>query len=115
MNLSLMAVRVKFATCALLGLTASSVWSADFYGKSLTYLGGGDSRPCVFFTLDGVTEAVPAVPGSGWFVLPKTHPQFKESYALLLSAKLTGKQVNISTSGSVDPCGHAQVVAVGLP
>ena len=105
----------KLAIGLAFGMVASSALSADFFGRSVSYLSGGDSRPCAFFTLEGVTQADPALPGVSWFVLPKTHPQFKESYALLLSAKLTGKLVNIITTGAIDPCGHAQVASVGLP
>lgn len=94
-----------------------SVWAAEgvFFGKTVSYLGAGDSRPCAFFTLDGVPEAVAAVPGAPWFVLAKDHPKYKESFALLLSAKLTGRQVNVTTSGNVyAACGHAEVISIGL-
>ncbi len=102
-------VLLIFAFSAVSTAACAQGWFAD---KTIATLGGGDSRPCVFFTLQGVTEAVAAVPGSPWFVLPKIHSQFKETFALLLSAKLTGKQVHIATTGVVHACGHAEVVSV---
>ena len=96
-------------------LSPSSAWSGWFAERSVSYLSGGDTRPCAFFTLSGVDEAVAAVPGSGWFVLPKTHPQYKETFAILLSAKLAGRVVNVTTTDNVHACGHAEVVSVGMP
>src|SRR5262245_12585444 len=95
----------------------ASAWSAgnSFNNYPLDYVFPGDTRGCVFFRLVGLGEADPGVPGSAWFALPKTHPLFRESYALLLSAKLTGQRINVSTTGAIDPCGHAQVLAVALP
>jgi len=91
------------------------VWSADgVFEKRLGQLFGGDSRPCAFFTLEGVAEATTAVPGSPYFVLPNTHPQFKETFSILLSAKISGVPVYIVTTGSVHACGHAEVKSVGL-
>jgi len=102
--------------CVVVGIYASPAWCEEgvFPGKTVAYLGGGDTRPCAFFTLDGVAEALPAVPGAPWFVLPKTHSQYKETFAVLLSAKLTGRQVYVITTGNVHPCGHAEVLSVVL-
>jgi len=110
-NVRAQVVRALFV---ILCFASSSALCADFWGKSIGYLGGGDSRPCVFFNLVGVSPADPALPGVDWFVLPKTHPQFKESFALLMAAKLTGKLINVTTTGLIDPCGHAQVASVAL-
>ena len=104
---------LAFGLCSTtISTQAAEGW---FPGRSVSYLSGGDSRPCAFFTLEGVAQADPAQPNVGWFVLPKTHPQFKETYALLLVAKVTGRTVNVTTSGLIDACGHAQVISVGLP
>ena len=104
-----MRASIMFVVFAVSTVACAQGWFPD---KTIAALGGGDTRPCVFFTLQGVTEAVAAVPGSPWFVLPKIHSQFKETFALLLSAKLTGKQVHIATTGVVHACGHAEVVSV---
>jgi hypothetical protein len=116
MNIATKWIKVTFAFCAS-SCVAISAWSAEgvFTTKNISYLSGGDSRPCAFFMLDGVTEAVASVPASPWFVLPKTHPQFKETFALLLSAKLSGTKVNVITTGGVNACGHAEVLSVGIP
>lgn len=101
---------------ASLSLTNLAAIAAEgvFAGKTVAALNGGDSRPCAFFTLDGVPEAVSAVPGSPWFVLPIIHPKYKETFALLLSAKLSGRSVYVVTTGGVHSCGHAEVSAVTL-
>ncbi|MDP5277681.1 hypothetical protein Q9Q95_01990 [Sphingomonas sp. DG1-23] len=67
-----------------------------------------DSRPCVFFTLDGVSLADALVPDSPYFALSKSHASYAELNALLLTAKATGRPVTITTSGST-VCGHAAV------
>lgn len=90
-------------------VNAAEGWFPD---RTIELLGAGDTRPCAFFRLHGVSEAVSAIPGSPWFALPKSHGQFKESFAVLLSAKLTGKTVNVATTGGVHACGHAEVISV---
>jgi len=102
---------------ALSLLCISPARSAEgvFEVKTLGAIFSGDWRPCVFFTLDGVPEAVAGVPGSPWFVLPKTHVMFKETFALLLTAKTTGRAVNVVTTGGVNACGHAEVLRVAIP
>ena len=57
------------------------------------------NQDCVFFTLNGVSEADPAVPGSPWFAMPRTQTGFNEVYAALLAAKISGTTVTISTTG----------------
>lgn len=96
-------------------LLSSPVYGADFVNRAVGYLSAGDARPCAFFQLEGVNEAVPAVQSSPWFVLPNAHPHFKEAFALLTVAKLTGRLVTVTTTGGVHPCGHAEVVWVSLP
>lgn len=100
---------------AALLLLSPPAFGADFINRTVGYLSAGDARPCAFFQLEGVSEAVPAVPGSPWFVLPNAHPHFKEAFALLTVAKLTGRLVTVTTTGGVHPCGHAEVVWMSLP
>ena len=64
------------------------------------------NQDCVFFTLNGVSEADPVVPGSPWFAMPRTQTGFNEVYAALLAAKISGTTVTISTTGS--PAGGAR-------
>jgi hypothetical protein len=110
-------MRTLLTSLALVAASASA-WCGtpgNFTNASVEYVFAGDTRPCVFFRLVGVGEADPGVPGSAWFTLPKTHPLFRESFALLMSAKLTSQKVNITTTGAIDPCGHAQVLVVAMP
>ena len=72
-----------------------------------------DSRPCIFFTLDGVTLADPVAPDSPYFALSKSHASYAELNALLLTAKATGRPVTIATNGST-VCGHAAVEFVSI-
>ena len=102
----------------LVGLGAPLTWGAQgvFPASTVGYLGSGDTRPCAFLTLNGVAVAEPTVPLAGpWFVLPKTHAQYKEAFALLLTAKMANKTVFLVTTGGVHSgCGGAEVVAVTL-
>lgn len=111
-------LRMQFLiVISFLMLPTSNAWSAgaSFNNVQVDYVFSGDTRACVFFKLVGVAEADSALPGVAWFALPKTHPLFRETYALLLSAKLAGRAVSVSTTGAIDPCGHAQVLAVAIP
>jgi hypothetical protein len=40
---------------------------------------------------------------------------FKETFALLLTAKTAGRAVNVVTTGGVNACGHAEVLRVAIP
>lgn len=70
-----------------------------------------DSRPCLFFTLTGVSVADPSLPSSPWFAIRQSQNGYKETFALLLAAKHTGLPVTVSTTGGVvTECGHAGIV-----
>lgn len=61
---------------------------------------------CFYFTLDGVTEADPVLPGSAWFAVSRSQLGSKDAYAMLLSAKLAGQPLRVHTNGTLS-CGHA--------
>jgi hypothetical protein len=61
---------------------------------------------CFYFTLEGVTEADPVVPGAIWFAIPRTQNGSKDAYAMLLAAKLSGAPLRVHTNGTVS-CGYA--------
>jgi hypothetical protein len=91
-------------------------FAADFGQTKVGAIRGPDNRPCTFFTLEGVVQADGAVPNSPWFVLKNTHPGYKENLTLLMSAKITGAQIIVSTSGRIiSECGHAEVVVIVHP
>jgi hypothetical protein len=73
-----------------------------------------DTRPCVFFFLQGVSVADPINPGDMWFTLPKSDPAYYEKMSTLVNAKLAGKTINVVTDGSVS-CGKATALTVELP
>lgn len=87
--------------------------ATDFYSKSIaTYF--FDTRACTFFTLSGVAQADPITPNAPYFALAKTHPNYSEMNALLLTAKTLQRPVDLSTNGQL-ACGHAEVSKVILP
>jgi hypothetical protein len=67
------------------------------------------TRACIFFSLQGVTEADPIASGNPWFTVPANHPGFKEIYATLLAARATGSLISVYTTGTVAATcsGHA--------
>jgi hypothetical protein len=110
------------ATAFVLVATSPSASAAEFWNKQVRDVHGGDGRPCVFFTLQnpGQSDPIAADPviagGSGWFALPKSHVTFKESYALLLTSKLTKAPIHVVTTGVlISECGHVGVSFMVLP
>jgi hypothetical protein len=66
------------------------------------------NRDCLFFTLQGVDVAEPAVSNSDpFFSVPRSHPGFKEIYAAVLIARTTGALLTVVTTGSAESaCGN---------
>ncbi len=90
--------------------------AADFSNKAVNIIRGPDGRPCTFFILDGVSPADPTTPNTSWMALRQASSGYKENLAILMSAKLTGRVVNVSTTGAVVPeCGHVEAYVVMLP
>jgi hypothetical protein len=98
-------------------LTAASTFGANYSAKQIANLFPGDANyDCVFFQLEGVSAADPAAP-SPWFVIPRSRLNYREMYALLLSARLSGTPVNVGTTGNTACGGRAEVnwVELGPP
>ena len=73
-----------------------------------------DYRPCVLFQLKDVPDA--GGTGSPWFALRDTHIHQKEIMSVLISAKVSGKKVDVeATSTVLADCGHSEVQVVHLP
>ncbi len=67
---------------------------------------------CVFFQLEGVTEADPVVPNSPWFAIDMEQTNGRALYAVLLSARTTGSPLaRVLTNGQV-VCGQSQVLTI---
>ncbi|HYI40564.1 MAG TPA: hypothetical protein VE053_09625 [Allosphingosinicella sp.] len=65
------------------------------------------TRPCLFFKLNGVTTADPAVAGE-WFAVPRYHLAFAEVFALIVTARTLNLTVRVTTNGATS-CGVATV------
>lgn len=95
-------------------LLPGSAVASGFGNKAIVdFLMDVNSRPCVFFTLDGVAVADSVVPGSPWFAIPKSASNFAEVNAMLMSAKLAGRPISVVTDGTTS-CGLATVSVVNL-
>lgn len=87
---------------------ADTLWSAKV-GSIIPPYTGMASPTCVYFNLIGVSQADPVVPGSSFFALSLSDPGYQEKYALLLTAAASGVPVTVATTGTVAPCGYAQL------
>ena len=86
----------------VLMLCCSSSWAiTGFNNVQVDMVRPGGDRPCTLFTLVGVSQSDPVVPGSNWFAIPQTAPAYKEMVATLLLAKATGRLVDVATTGLV--------------
>src|SRR5690349_20606438 len=101
---------VSAATMLAIAASASPAHADTSHsGKTVQYIQSpGTAGGCAYFTLNGVSEADPSVPGNAWFAVPVTHPGFKEIMMLLAAAKLSDKWVNVRTTSST-ACGYAAV------
>src|SRR5687768_11964373 len=82
---------------------AAAAWINKHVGQLQSSNAGAD---CFYFTLDGVAEADPVVPGANWFAIPRTQNGSRDAYAMILSAKISGMTVRVHTNGTVS-CGYA--------
>lgn len=95
---------------------SAGVLAADFRNKTVQTVCGTDGRPCTFFTLEGVSSADPLTPSIPWLVLRQNSSGYKENLALLISAKIAGRLVHVTTNGVVAPkCGAVESYVVMLP
>ena len=112
-------MKASHLLCAAVVVTlgASSIGSAatSWLGKNVgTLQSTFEGADCFYFTLEGVSQADPILPGSPWFAIPRTQYGAKDAYAMLLSAKLSGQPVNVVTNGAA-ACGLAAVSQVYMP
>lgn len=94
--------------------TAGAAYATDHVNATVGQLESTlQSTNCFYFTLIGVTEADPLVPGSPWFAMLGTNDSGKSAYATLLAAKVSGGKVRITSSGQL-VCGFSGVTYVVL-
>jgi hypothetical protein len=85
-----------------------------YSGKKITTLYGFyDSADCIYFKLEGVTQADPIKPNESLFAISRTQPGAKEAFATLLTAKITRTAPWVRTRGNL-VCGYAGVAEVIL-
>ena len=106
---------IVFLRASAITLLVSSSWAVSYNGYQVDVVRPGGDRPCTLFTLAGVSQADPVLPGSNWFTIPPTTPGYKEMVATLLLAKATGRNVDVATTGTVpSECGHPGVSVLVL-
>jgi hypothetical protein len=106
--------KVNTALAALLSALVSGNACAmlDWPNKNVAMLSSTyDGADCIYFTLQGVTEADPVKPGDPTFAIPRTQYGAKDAYAMLLSVKLAGGTVRVLTRGTLS-CGYASVAQI---
>lgn len=104
----------SLATIAVLTVPATSNAMLDWYGRTVAMLSSTyDGADCIYFTLEGVSEADPIKPGDPTFAIPRSQFGSKDGYAMLLAAKLTGQPVRVLTRGTI-ACGYAAVAQIML-
>ena len=99
-------IAVAAALAGLAALPALAGTSRNNQHVGITQV---DVRPCFFFQLQGD----PVNPGSVWFALPTSNPNYQTLASILLSAKLTNQSINVQTDGSTS-CGYATASVLGL-
>jgi len=66
-------------------------------------------QDCVYFTLQGVAVADPAVGTTPWFAIPRSQYGATDAYAMLLTSKVAGLSLHVATTGQSVGGGYAQV------
>jgi hypothetical protein len=99
-----MAVAISSLALASPGFAAD--WTAQVGQVQSTSLGAD----CVYFTLSGISVADPSLGNnSSWFAIPRSQYGAKDAYAMLLTARATGVQVRVTTTGTTICGGYAQI------
>jgi hypothetical protein len=101
-----------FVICAAALVPANVYAMLDWPNKSVAMLSSTyDGADCIYFTLQGVSEADPIKPGEPTFAIPRAQYGAKDAYAMLLAAKLSGSTVRVLTRGTL-ACGYASVAQI---
>jgi hypothetical protein len=92
--------------------TPQSVNAALHQNKTINQI-QADSRACAFFNLNGVPEADSVVPGQAWLAISTSAPNYQTMLSLIMSAKLAGKTVDLTTDGTTS-CGYATAAMIAI-
>ncbi len=76
--------------------------------KKVETVSSSTNKECTYFSLVGVNEADPVVENEGWFALEISNPAHDVSISILLAAYASGKEVRVSSDGTIK-CGFAGV------
>ena len=87
-------VRQAFCACALLFSTSVMAQGGMIAPGAITALEIWESHTGILVRHAEMRDP-DSCGRSDWYILPKTHPMFKEAYALLISAQSSGKQVQL--------------------
>lgn len=92
----------------------SYVQDGNTSGYEVGIIRPGGDRPCTLFTLVDVSQSdASLVPGSPWFVIEDTSPEYNQMIATLLTAKATGRRIQVQTTGTVSSsCWHPKVSVI---
>jgi hypothetical protein len=99
-------IALLVSALSLLCWTTAST-AAEHRNRYPTGIHMDNSRPCLFFYLDGVAQPDPAISGPA-FAIPRTHPAFAELVAIVLTARAAGQKLGVFTTGT-SACGLAAV------
>lgn len=103
---------ILMAVILAASLSPEATFAVNWAGKRVGQLQSTyDGADCIYFTLEGVTEADPIKPGDPFFAIPRSQYGAKDAYAMLLAAKISGQTVLVSTRGTL-ACGYAAVSQV---
>ncbi len=94
-------------------LSPSPAYADVFWASKFIAYVQMDNRTCLFFTLQGVSEANPVVPGFPWFAIAKSNANYQEMLSMVLSAKLAGKPIGVNTDGTLN-CSVAAAVTIRI-
>lgn len=92
----------------LVAMISPNAVGAEHYGKKVNNVQVNASNGCIYFTLDGVTEADPVAPGEPWITVASENESKQEVLSLLMMAQASKSDVKVMTSGQI-VCGYAGV------
>ena len=84
------------------------VAAAEHYAKKVNNVQVNALNGCIYFTLDGVAEADPVMPGQPWITVASDSASKQEVLSLLMMAQASKSNVKVVTSGE-KACGYAGV------